>query len=424
MSRFPALPGISRLTISRRSRRERSRREGRSGDQGAMGGRGLAGPHRDAVDAGRRFQRRSGRAGRPAVTDRAEPDPRFIVVYETEPEQSHRRTASAAGPSADDGRKVLRGSLDEDRGAGAVPGTKCPRWSTSPEDLPKTRRTAPSRSPPASASRNMAGRQSPGSSSRPGAKGLPHRVLIPCRRTGWRTRRASKMPDGVTAAVWQGREGTKLGTDEPMCRNIEAVKAAHQDRRGGREALSASTRRPAARSTRLATIRRRRRRPKRPMSCSRRTRSCSRCRRRSARTSAWSSSTRGSGRTASPATRLAIDRLDHELEAFPVRDHVGNRLDDRDDASARPDRATARRAGENARRLCAARAADRGRPAARDGVRGQFLHGRAQAGMEAQGRVRDAAGRQRRGMEGSGQAVRLHRAIAGTRGDVAGARKT
>ena len=34
------------------------------------------------------------------------------------------------------------------------------------------------------------------------------------------------MPDGVTTAVWQGREGTKLGTDEPMCRNLEAVKAA------------------------------------------------------------------------------------------------------------------------------------------------------------------------------------------------------
>ena len=94
MSRFPALPGYHAAHHRRRSRRERSRREGRSGDQSAMGGRGLAGPHRNAVDAGRRLQRRSGSAGGPPVTDRAEPDSRFIVVYETEPEHASASAAS------------------------------------------------------------------------------------------------------------------------------------------------------------------------------------------------------------------------------------------------------------------------------------------------------------------------------------------
>ena len=34
------------------------------------------------------------------------------------------------------------------------------------------------------------------------------------------------MPDGVTTAIWQGRDGTHLATGEPMCRNPEAVAAA------------------------------------------------------------------------------------------------------------------------------------------------------------------------------------------------------
>ena len=46
------------------------------------------------------------------MTDRAEPDSRFIVVYETEPEHASAQ-GQAGGPSADDGRKVLRGILDE-----------------------------------------------------------------------------------------------------------------------------------------------------------------------------------------------------------------------------------------------------------------------------------------------------------------------
>ena len=81
------------------------------------------------------------------------------------------------------------------------------------------------------------------------------------------------MPAGVTVAVWQGREGTKLGTDEPMCLNLDAVKAALKIG-AETERPSARTRRPAARTTTPATIRRKRRQPKRPMSCSRRTKPC------------------------------------------------------------------------------------------------------------------------------------------------------
>ena len=57
------------------------------------------------------------------------------------------------------------------------------------------------------------------------------------------------MPGGVTTAIWQGRGGIMLGTDdEPMCRNLEAVEAAL---RIGAESRTppASTRKPAARST-------------------------------------------------------------------------------------------------------------------------------------------------------------------------------
>ena len=231
MSRFPALPGYLAAHHSRRSRRERSRREGRSGDQSAMGGRGLAGPHRDAVDAGRRLQRCPGSAGGPPVTDRAN---RFQV---------HRRlrdrtracvgTGRRAGPSADDGRKALRGILDEIMTQALV-------WHEALErsrarGSQRRRPTAPSRSRPASASRNLAGRQSPGSSSRPGAEDCPTVFCTPCRRTGWRTRRASKMPDGVTAAVWQGREGTKLGTRRADVPQYRGGKGCAQDRRGGGE---------------------------------------------------------------------------------------------------------------------------------------------------------------------------------------------
>ena len=201
MSTVSGAAGYLAAHHSRRSRRERSRREGRSGDQSAMGGRGLAGPHRNAVDAGRRLQRRSGSAGGPSVTDRAEPDSRFIVVYETEPEHASAQ-GQAGGPSADDGRKVLRGILDEivsRRCSGTRSGKIDPR-------IAKTLRTTPSKSPPASASRNWEDRQSPGSSSRPGAEDCLTVFCTPCRRTGWRTRRGARCP---TASQQQSGKAAK-----------------------------------------------------------------------------------------------------------------------------------------------------------------------------------------------------------------------
>ena len=55
---------------------------------------------------------------------------------------------------------------------------------------------------------------------------LPHRVLVNVPTHKLADEARGRMPDGVTTAIWQGRNGTKLGTDEPMCRNLEAVKAA------------------------------------------------------------------------------------------------------------------------------------------------------------------------------------------------------
>ena len=59
------------------------------------------------------------------------------------------------------------------------------------------------------------------------SEGFPHRVLklVPTHKLGEEA--ASKLPDGVTTMVWQGRGAIKLGTtDEPMCRNPASVKAA------------------------------------------------------------------------------------------------------------------------------------------------------------------------------------------------------
>jgi hypothetical protein len=57
-------------------------------------------------------------------------------------------------------------------------------------------------------------------------RNLPHRVLflVPTHRLGAEAR--TKMPDGVTAALWQGRGGRDVTTDEPLCKNIEAVNIA------------------------------------------------------------------------------------------------------------------------------------------------------------------------------------------------------
>jgi hypothetical protein len=55
---------------------------------------------------------------------------------------------------------------------------------------------------------------------------LPHRVLYLVSTHKLAGEARSRMPDGVVTAIWQGRDGIKLGTDEPMCANHEAVEAA------------------------------------------------------------------------------------------------------------------------------------------------------------------------------------------------------
>ena len=58
-------------------------------------------------------------------------------------------------------------------------------------------------------------------------RGLPHRVLYLVGTHKLAAEARLKMPDGVTTAIWQGRDAIKLGTvDEKMCLNPEAVKAA------------------------------------------------------------------------------------------------------------------------------------------------------------------------------------------------------
>ena len=121
------------------------------------------------------------------------------------------------------------------------------------------------------------------------------------------------MPDGVTTAIWQGRDAIKLGTvDEKMCLNPEAVKAAID--------IGAVIEETACRKAKRgedpvfcpfyqpATTRRKRRWPAKPTWCLRRTSSCSRRQRQSAKILAWSSSTKPSGRTEFPASREVAAR--------------------------------------------------------------------------------------------------------------------
>ena len=160
-----------------------------------------------------------------------------------------------------------------------------------------------------------------------------------------------------SSSLARPRKAIKLGTDEPMCSNIEAVKAALKIGAEIEEALSASTRKRAAPSTRLATIRHRRRQPKRPTLCL------------AAHEITVPKDVKAIGKhfglivvdegfwqdDITQAPRLAVDRLDHELDAFPVRNYSGTKTRRRNHSPARPDRAPARRTGGHARRLCAAR---------------------------------------------------------------------
>ena len=64
------------------------------------------------------------------------------------------------------------------------------------------------------------------------------------------------MPGGVTTAIWQGRDGIRLGTDdEPMCRNLEAVKAALKIGAEVEKRRLQAQAKPVARSTKIAPTR-------------------------------------------------------------------------------------------------------------------------------------------------------------------------
>jgi hypothetical protein len=55
---------------------------------------------------------------------------------------------------------------------------------------------------------------------------LPHRVLVAVPTHKLADEARTKMPPGVTVAIWQGLKATRLGTNEPMCLNHAAVDAA------------------------------------------------------------------------------------------------------------------------------------------------------------------------------------------------------
>ena len=123
---------------------------------------------------------------------------------------------------------------------------------------------------------------------------LPHRVLIAVPTHKLAAEARTKMPDGVTVAIWQGLKATKLGTNEPMCLNHAAVDAAlalgadvettacRRGQRGGPPIVC-----PFYEGKANVTTRRRRLRRSRPTCCSWRTRVCFNCRRGSATASAW-----------------------------------------------------------------------------------------------------------------------------------------
>jgi hypothetical protein len=256
------------------------------------------------------------------VTDRAESDSRFIVVYETEPEHASAQ-GQAGGSSADDGRKVLRGILDE-----------IVEQALTWHEVWRDQQPEDRKNPPHSAikittgvGKSELGRQAIARfviEAR--SRGLPHRVLHPVPTHRLADEARSRMPGGVTAAVWQGREGTKLGTDQPMCRNIEEVKAALKI---GAEVESTVCKHKEARCPFYET-----------------------CQYQAQKAPAKKADVvfaaheilfqmvealgkkfglvvvdEGFWQDGITGTRLATDRLDHELEAFPVRNSFGAKLD-------------------------------------------------------------------------------------------------
>ncbi len=158
------------------------------------------------------------------MTDLAEPDARFIVVYETEPEQQ----AGAANPFADEAREILEKVL---RDIMETALHKHELWSEMEASIKALDLTMPHnavRITTGSGKSDMS-RQAIAAHYIPKAKPrkLPHRVLIAVPTHKLANEARIKMPAGITVAIWQGRYAIRLGTaDEKMCLNPEAVKAA------------------------------------------------------------------------------------------------------------------------------------------------------------------------------------------------------
>jgi len=77
---------------------------------------------------------------------------------------------------------------------------------------------------------------------KPKRKRIPHRVLVfvPTHKLGEEARH--RLPEGITTALWQSRKATDLTTGEPLCLNLQAVAAA--------EAIGADVERTACRKGR------------------------------------------------------------------------------------------------------------------------------------------------------------------------------
>ena len=250
---------------------------------------------------------------------------------------------------------------------------------------------------------------------------LPHRVLIlvPTHKLAGEAR--SKMPDGVTTAIWQGRDGTHLATGEPMCRNLEAVAAAQEI---GAEIEETACKNGEARCPFFDTCRYQRQ--KEPAGkadvvfCAHEI--LFQVPKKLGKGFGLVFVDEGFWQDGITGTDLAIDRLAHELKDFPVR-RDGNKLD-----------TETMHLRELIERLQTALAKmDDGyvtrQPLIEAGLRPATANEdsscTAARKMEWQRKVesRPDARRQRRGPQGRGQAIRLHGAIATARSNVARARR-
>ena len=158
------------------------------------------------------------------MSDKEADKPQFVIVRESKPDG---RAKPKRGPSADEARETLRCHLAE------ISACALARHDVMRElGLDEIKDVF---DPLHYAIKAMTGvgksdlsRQEVASYYIPEAKrmGLPHRVLIAVPTHKLADEARSKMPEGGTVAVWQGRGGTHLETGEPMCGDLPAVNAA------------------------------------------------------------------------------------------------------------------------------------------------------------------------------------------------------